>query len=487
MGAYARARFWDLGSVWLCATYLAVNVYIFTANAYVPDEKIFVGVMRDLKFDSTLGYGFAYWAVSSGIDKIGGPILLRLCSLAAMLVLPVLAFKAARVTSPIAGLLVLLIWFSSPFAWWYGKLISPEPYCLALAAFLIYRALDLSDIPKARIAFVVAGLAVGIKLTMLPIALFVFLAALPRWRLIVQGTTCFVAGFISANPFILFHPTLYIENILALSFPSGHLFIGNLLRIIVMPVTYEWDLVSHAGYAVELWTWPVLLGILALLGWFSPRKEFSILVACLFATIFISAANLRFLGWYAMPMAALLLIALSKCQFRTRSHYAALGLLAVSALVLNTAYNAESVAVKLDQIRAVRENAGVVSCLESHRHEFTSADHLYDVSDPSFRNYNGEIANSLLEDLRRRHMVTQLRQSLVGFDASETLHADERLLAFFDWNQESPPAHTGKSLLLVGDRYRYAPPKRLKPLFGGAGSFQGRYLGRCGYVRLFRI
>ncbi len=188
-------------------------------DAFIPDENWFAGVMAADHYDYIVplvnfeAYGTAFWTGGKIIHLIFGDayfkFALRIITLLCIIVtgyclyLMLLCTK----TSQLLKFTAMLAFFSMPFMWFTGKLITPEFYGMPLlmisAYFILFREMQ-------KAFFIVLGFAVALKITALPFAFAIFCCYfLLRTQapifsnkniiLAIQCTALFVIGLILCN------------------------------------------------------------------------------------------------------------------------------------------------------------------------------------------------------------------------------------------------------------------------------------------------
>lgn len=309
---------WQLLAIGL---FLALSAPLYFMRAFVPDELWFyhdavayarIGTPLWLQ-PAHLGYGALFWSTYVGLlHTFGG-------GLSALFVLRAIAFcLVACVTGLIcwAGRRnqseftwhALLLWMFLPMAWWSGKIASPEipAYSLCIGAFLLVG----SDRPKLQAAgWTLWGLAVGLKLTVLPTFPLLLLVAMQATGVMaLVACTAAAAGFLIANPVLLMDPQSYLSPVFGAGTPiSAHL---DRLMYMLFSSYWEWDAIPSGGVFVH----GITLGTALILGYLFVREvkakspQAAMAVGALLMTCAFVLLNLRsrFLVWYAFPIIAIL-------------------------------------------------------------------------------------------------------------------------------------------------------------------------------------
>jgi len=175
----------------LTALMLLLGAPIFFLPAFTPDE---IWILNDAASFARqgaslwnllphLGYGAAFWYGYELLVRAFGDgaltlYFLRGIAFTLLASLPLLLWRTGR-ESPWRWH-ALILWWVLPLAWWNGKIDSPEiPAC-----WLCVAALLLIENKRSIAGWLIFGLAIGLKLTCLPVAfLFIFAAfAANRWR-----------------------------------------------------------------------------------------------------------------------------------------------------------------------------------------------------------------------------------------------------------------------------------------------------------------
>ena len=160
----------------LLTLYAATNLIIYLHyNVMVFDEAWFICCFSYKEFTNHLGYGYLYWLF---IGLIKSKLFLRLVAFIAMMSIPIILRKFA-LSYNIAPNRIIVLWLTFPAAWWYGKLIAPELYCLSLAFYGLYLAITAKSFTnKKYCGLVLMGIASGIKITFIIIPLFYYFHSL---------------------------------------------------------------------------------------------------------------------------------------------------------------------------------------------------------------------------------------------------------------------------------------------------------------------
>jgi len=198
------------GAFWIIfASYVLYQILVFmNYRAMLPDELWFTGEAKKFNLferkSPPLDYGSIYWFMLKILCK---DYFIRAFSLILFLSIPfVISLTFDRYS---LKLLCLLLYLSFPYAFWTGKLVGPEIYTVAAVTFsLFFMAKE-----KIKLSGIFAGIAVGIKITSLPIIAFIILA-MPNKNKFIQKSFLigifFIIGMFLANPMNL---DLYLTNL----------------------------------------------------------------------------------------------------------------------------------------------------------------------------------------------------------------------------------------------------------------------------------
>jgi hypothetical protein len=320
-------------------------------QALIPDEALFlshaqaIGTAEAYLSPPRYGYGQLYWAVMSAL---GGSAAARVLALALMIATPVvLLTTVADARVRLAG---FFLWLSFPIAFWSGKLIGPELWTLALSA----AAVAAFHHRLFALAGLLCGLATGIKLTGLPVAVIV-----GGWLLLSPLVTVpRLAAFGLASVAGLFIAFPSIASNLPVPAETQPLDFAALWNMFVLD-RWEWDGVFSGGILHFFLAAPVFLAVILGGLWRAPRLAvpFAGGIAVLVAMLGSSSSQY---GWYG--------VALIPPALYLAVQALPLGALIAAVLVnavLQMPLTAAMIRQKAEQHRALSE-AGTASCLQAY-------------------------------------------------------------------------------------------------------------------------
>lgn len=290
----------------LYVTFLIYCLYqavIFLSwTAISPDEISFIAGSKVYLFSDRsappLNYGTFFWAI---LALLKTPLILRAFFLCLFIAVPFLLLRTIH-QAPIR-LLAFLFYLSLPYAFWTGKLISPE----ILILFLIALSLFFFSQGKTGFAFLIGGLAIGIKLTAAPYGLFLLFLALYKHRLnrAINHLLLACIGIWLANPINL---DLYFVNLLTSSSANtSHLLPINLERVqeILFLPSWSWDMILTNSFSQLICNpYCVVAIIVATIiknRWLGLALFIS--SACSFALVYFSKDTF---AWYFFPLVPML-------------------------------------------------------------------------------------------------------------------------------------------------------------------------------------
>lgn len=323
------------------------------------------------------GYGGGYWTVYFNLQELLGlqaMWVMRFLAWVALVSVPVAFLWGGKVEVPNYRVLACLCWISMPMAWWSGKVTGPDLFAVAFVVWgnvLVFssslaaierwgheRPSTNSWLPsiqrgctaltRLRVGWFVLGVALGLKLTMLPcVAFSVGLFISLEWRERNFGNAVYLSkklgaaaglgliGFVVGCPNAVTDFSRFTKELIAL--PGGKPWDYQVSLSMLSNETWAWDGVFSGG--LEQWSfgWPCLLVLALLLIVADFRVWFSLAFAFLtcWAMISYSASTL---GWYWFGCASLIpcsIFVLSQVRVKN-SRSIQLGILACICLNLLT-------------------------------------------------------------------------------------------------------------------------------------------------------
>lgn len=267
-----------------------------------PDEISFIAGAKVYSFFDRsappLNYGTLFWVV---LGIIKSPLVLRFFFLILFLSIPLLILSTIRSQS--TKLICFLFYLTMPYAFWTGKLISPE----VIVLFLI--ALSLHSLSKRKfyLAALLAGLAVGVKTTAIPF--LIFFMALQLYKcdfkklLFSIGIACL--GIWIANPI---NVDLYFLQLSSAQVETQNLIPLNPERIkeILFIPQWSWDMLLTNAFS-QLIINPYCILVISILLLIKDKS-----VGIAFTIFWISSLTLvyfsrDFLAWYFFPFIPVLM------------------------------------------------------------------------------------------------------------------------------------------------------------------------------------
>ena len=325
----------------LLAVMLFLNVLIssilyFNYNVMNYDEAWFTCCFSYRDFSNHLAYGYFYWLFIDLFRHISSDILhykfiLRLLALISILSVPVVIYQLnSKLSSDRSRYKsIIFLWLTFPAAWWYGKLVAPDLYCLSLGLWgLCFSIPPEKDAKRKTIGIILMGIAVGIKITFIvfPIFYYVYtlLLAIDKGKAskdILLNTKQYlfkeekmglflIVGFLIGSPSIVFRPKEYFEQLTKFSNPEVGsspleiLFspsVGNFWETIITP-SLTWFSLSLAS---------ILFLAVFYKKWSLENKKIAYSFFVSFGiSIFLFMKPETFLSWYSYPIITLLLVLL---------------------------------------------------------------------------------------------------------------------------------------------------------------------------------
>ena len=301
---------------WVALFCLGLIAPLFFLPAFTPDELWFhrdaVAIansgINPFSQLPHLGYGASFWLLYATLvklapDKTTAMLVARMvCFLVAASIPFLLIWHGDKIRSPFT-LQGVLLWFSMPMAWWCGKVVSPEIPSYALA---VFAAASIGEHPL--FAWSLWGAAVGLKLTALPIGLFLLFLGKDLTRDGIRKAIRYSAfGFVLMNPAVVFHPVLFGHEMIASGLPF-RFDLENFKRVLIS-TSWEWDGIPSGGFFVHgvcLLSVVLVLGLLLAEGKNNAgQRTLAIGFLSAMALTLTLAMRSIFHLWYAFPILAL--------------------------------------------------------------------------------------------------------------------------------------------------------------------------------------
>ena len=154
--------------VLLCSYILVIFVTHFIKPYFVYDEANFIGIAGRSNFFFPYPYenfGQIFWFF---LKFLFTPIFTKFIFLIIWITNIIFLIKFFKDDQK---LIILIFLISCPFVFWNGKIVSPDTLGFFLCSFSLY----FLNQKKYSYTFILSGLAIGIKISFIPIALFIFL------------------------------------------------------------------------------------------------------------------------------------------------------------------------------------------------------------------------------------------------------------------------------------------------------------------------
>ncbi len=321
-----KDRQWKMPSLGWLAALLLLAVYswclipIYLAAGYTPDEVWFHNIalraashlkeVNPVEFfltqENTLGYGSVYWACYATACwlPVNELTVMRVLSLSCVLSIPLCLYKCGSQFKSSFGWASVLIWLTTPMAWWMNKLTGPELYSVALGVWGIYFWIKPNGV-RPILGSLLLGLSLGVKPIALPVICFAATYSVFRPRR-VRSFIVLVAGSaigqVLANPFLLpGNMSTYFENLTESGGAISADPIQHLQLIFLHQGVYV-DGVWNAGFmGFGLSLASGILFLAMLLGGRASWAYLSALLVALLSTVAIMLATMSFKGWYWFP------------------------------------------------------------------------------------------------------------------------------------------------------------------------------------------
>lgn len=257
---------------------LSLNSYLLSENLLAIKEimsenlvpnNIYAGEFLNQNFSNIFskvfgkisnyeGFGAIYWIIGGIVSAVTKDfrLVLRILSLLSIC-LSAFYFYSSLKTDNIIRSFSTLLFLSTPFLWYGGKLITPEFYILPIIFFAYYKYFQDTSYKINSLLF---GLAVGIKSSISPALFPYFIDFLKNKKFyllnkkIIIFFLLFTIGLIIASPNIIWDPFGYfnsipknfeistLSNLKEISFKAIKLWNQGFI------IQREWDLVVGSGY-----------------------------------------------------------------------------------------------------------------------------------------------------------------------------------------------------------------------------------------------
>ncbi len=348
--------------------WLAYSTYVFLhAGSLAADEISFLAIARENSYRFFLTapppglYGSLFWIA---VKLAGSPWIARFAVLLMFCAAPCLVI--ATIGSPRFKAIALLMWLTFPFAWWTGKLISPEIPALFLVSVSVY----LFHTRRFVAASALIGLAIGVKLSAMPVAVYFALAyafssltgTSARWRQAPWMLVAFAFALFASFP-PLIEGLRQMTNMQA---APNALPLKDSVQQMLLRERWEWDAVFSGGFLhFGLMTGPLLVyaSLLALKDW----RAFIPFAAAFGAFVLLNLHSPTQYGWYWFPMLPIILyqITFIERHGRSRTTLLVLGLVVAVNAVQQVPLIIEFAHQKFAQIRIIGERDEIGACLRT--------------------------------------------------------------------------------------------------------------------------
>lgn len=252
------------------------------------------------------------------------------------------------------SIFLLMLYISMPFAFWTGKILSPEIVLL----FLISIALKIS-LKKQLIAYMVLGVAIGIKLTAIPALIYLALSNL-ELKFVTRKVGYVIVSVLVATLTNVFNIKRFVQSLLFSEQTSPQVENISKMRIILFDNLKSWDSVQ-IGSLGHLLIHPIIVVLILITGLLiKTRNVFAFFCAfsCALLLIWLSPSGF---GWYWIPFIPVLFNFLSKIyeDLKRKSKSNIIMFVGCSLMLLvNASYNIETsyaaVAEKVSHIQTIK-------------------------------------------------------------------------------------------------------------------------------------
>ena len=315
------------------ATFM-IYVYVHT-DAMVPDEQWFLNIVNDITLDridkifsmpNYLGYGSIYWLILKILDNF---LAMRLLSLLAIFLVPVsIVYIMKNVLNKDIDEIncALLLYLSSPLAWFTGKIIGPELIgniigIVGAIVMIKSKQIKRNKTRNFLIGSIIVGIATGIKLYYVTYAIFSFIYILWDYKDNLREsikkivTDIFTLGIGVAIGLVIANPVLLTDfDTFRNNFASTSGYSITYLPNIFFRNYIEADLVNSGGLTKMVISLFGIIGVF-ISGLLLNRRLFCAGM-CSFLFLTLACCKERFLGWYLLPLVFILPICFCKIRFR---------------------------------------------------------------------------------------------------------------------------------------------------------------------------
>lgn len=248
---------------------------------------------------------------------------------------------------------IISLWMSQGMAWWYGKLIGPDISTMAIsliASFLILGSVDINSGSNVEVDFdlstrllstkkfslakvlsiglgsVFLGLSLGIRLTVLPVLVFLFVLLFLNisniknsFKKLIVIFSGILIGLTAANPFFLINNisnslNIFRENISSVNTVEYQFNFGK-IKNILSNSSWTWDAIPLGGFSQISINLISVLIILCVLAIFYRKSVFISLFISFIFTLFLFSKASIFYSWYLFPTSNLIFISLCSYCF----------------------------------------------------------------------------------------------------------------------------------------------------------------------------
>ncbi|OSM00078.1 hypothetical protein [Magnetofaba australis] len=514
----------------LLLAYAIARGYYFLLPAYTGDEAWFLpaaGVYDQLwntlgwralcEIDNFLAYGALHWILSGAVGSwgfesgVGAGEAVRVYSLLCQLAVPAaLVVWGWRDGKPHQTLLALALYVCIPLAWWDGKLISAETLSMALAA--AGAALALRDPSRIRaLSWLLLGMALGVKLSVLPLAAYVGLCLLPAlgWGVVTllrlgKIASAAAVGFVFANPFMVCDPLRFVQNLQSNATRSPDYDAWTRFKqILYVDPPFNWDFVWNGGI-LQAGLGPISLLLMGLFLWREPAARRWALPAIGAALLgwALMMGLFRYYHWYLIPILLIPPLLVMQTEKLTQvGSWLLIGVIGAN-VITNHGPIVYLFQDKLENVANLRQSDAIARCVAQNLRGLDGPLRVYDNSDYGLNLSRDKIiqwgkTDDLMDGQQPTRPIywTQVEELLAqqGQSAPITAHYFSQVRHLGPDLAARLPDDDGSTrhfLLLVGDRaernlhYLEKIQQRKRLIVAGRAAPQSAQF-RCGYVQGF--